>query len=68
MYDVVYLDRNGIRETVATHLERDAACDLARTEARRRSVGRMFLAGSELPAQGGLILIVHEAEASVRAA
>ena len=47
MYDVLYLDRNHGKQLVARGLHRDAACETARAEARRRHVGRMFLAGSE---------------------
>jgi hypothetical protein len=65
MYDVLYIER-GRRETlVAEGLSREAACELARVEARGRNVGRMFLAGSEKPEVGSVIVIV---EASRRAA
>jgi hypothetical protein len=61
MYDVVYLDSKGSRQMVAASLDRDAAAELARCEARRRHAGRMFLAGSEPPCRGGLVLIVDAA-------
>jgi hypothetical protein len=59
MYDVVYLDRAQRQTVVAAGLARDAACDLALTEARRRGVGRMFLAGSERSLRGEHVLIVE---------
>jgi hypothetical protein len=40
-------------------LDHDAACDLARAEARRRGVGRMFLAGSERDPVGEMVVIVE---------
>jgi hypothetical protein len=58
MYDVLYLDHRGGSLTLATHLDRDAATDLARVEARRRRSGRMFLAGSERPCRGAVVVIV----------
>jgi hypothetical protein len=57
MYDVLYLDRSNRQRLLAGGLAREAACQVARSEARRRRVGRMFLAGSE-PARGEMILIV----------
>ena len=59
MYDVLYLDHSGGSKVLASRLERDAAADLARTEARQRHGGRMFLSGSEQPARGGVVLIVE---------
>ena len=66
MYDVLYLDRNGHSQLLASMLERDAAAQLAREEAGRRHIGRMFLVGSERPRLGGVVLIVNaEPELSV---
>ena len=62
MYDVLYLDHSGSSKLLASMLERDAAADLARVEARRRHGGRMFLVGSERPRCGGVVLIVSAAE------
>lgn len=59
MYDVVYLDQGNREQLVATGLAREAACELARDEARKRGVGRMFEAGSERSARGEMILIVE---------
>ena len=64
MYDVLYLDQRNRRRLVGTALARDAACDLARTEARKRGVGRMFLAGSGQSPHGELILIVESRQAA----
>jgi hypothetical protein len=66
MYDVLYMVyRDGIesRSLVASGLERDAACEVARAEARKRNAGRMFLAGSEPGPIGDVVLIV-ESQAS----
>ena len=67
MYDVLYLDQHGGSQLVASRLDRDAAAEVARSEARRRHIGRMFLAGSERPCRGGVVVIV-EATATVNAA
>lgn len=58
MYDVVYLDGTRHSRVLATGLRRESAVSIARAEARRRRVGRMFLAGSETAPSGELILIV----------
>ena len=60
MYDVLYLDRSSRGKLVASGLAKRAACDLARSEARRRGVGRMFLAGSEMTPVGDCVVIVHQ--------
>ena len=57
MYDVLYLDRASHARVIAAGLGRASAVTIARAEARRRRVGRMFLAGSELPG-GELVVIV----------
>ena len=59
MYDVLYLDESGGSHTLGARLDREAAADLARAEARRRRSGRMFLAGSERPCRGGIVVIVE---------
>lgn len=56
MYDVLYLDRRNCPHTVAAGLAREAAVELARREASRRQVCRMFLAGSA--PQGNCVVIV----------
>jgi hypothetical protein len=58
VYDVLYMDRSNGEKIVASGLGRDDACDVAKAEARRRGVGRMFLAGSELGRTGDLVVIV----------
>lgn len=68
MYDVLYLDHRGGSLTLGAQLDRDAATDLARTEARRRRAGRMFLAGSERPCRGAVVVIVETEPALRRAA
>lgn len=57
MYDVLYLDRRNSPHTVASGLKRDAAVEIARHEASRRRVCRMFLAGSE--PRGETVVIVE---------
>jgi hypothetical protein len=58
MYDVLYMDRSKGEKIVASGLARQDACDVARAEAQRRGVGRMFLAGSELGRPDDLVVIV----------
>ena len=58
MYDVLYMDRSQGEKIVASGLARQDACDVARAEAQRRGVGRMFLAGSELLRPDDLVVIV----------
>jgi hypothetical protein len=59
VYDVVFLDRSHAETVLGSGLDHDAACDVARAEAQRRGVGRMFLAGSELNPIGEMIVIVE---------
>jgi hypothetical protein len=66
MYDVLYLDHDRRSQVLARRLDREAAAELARIEARSRHGGRMFLVGSERPQVGGVVLIVA-AEAGVAA-
>ena len=65
MYDVLYLNREGAAVSVATRLDRDAAAACARNEAQRRRTGRMFLAGSERPCRGNIVVIVAEHDSSL---
>jgi hypothetical protein len=65
VYDVLYMDRTQRGKIVASGLARQDACELARAEARRRGVGRMFLAGSELGRTTDLVLIVESARRPV---
>jgi hypothetical protein len=58
VYDVLFLDRTHGEKVLASGLDRDDACRVARTESQRRGVGRMFLAGSELGPVGDMIVIV----------
>ena len=59
MYDILYLDRSHGQKVLASGLDHDAACDVARAEAQRRGVGRMFLAGSERNPVGEMIVIIE---------
>lgn len=61
MYDVLFLDRSHGKKLLASGLDRDDACRVARTESERRGIGRMFLAGSELGPSGEMIVIVESA-------
>ena len=65
MYDVLYLDQASHERVIAAGLGRDSAVTLARAEARRRRVGRMFLAGSEPSPRGELVLIVDSQRRAV---
>jgi len=59
MYDVLFLDRSHGEKVLASGLDHDDACAVARTESQQRGVGRMFLAGSELGPVGEMIVIVE---------
>jgi hypothetical protein len=59
MYDVLYRDGSNRERVLAAGVPRDRACELARIEARRRHVGRMFLAGSEALNRADVVLIVE---------
>lgn len=59
-YDVVYIDPGSGSQLVGTGMSREDATALARDEARRRQVGRMFLAGSEPHGCGCAVLIVEQ--------
>lgn len=65
MYDVLYLNHTRTEKLVASGLERHDACELARAEARRLGVGRMFLAGSELGSSGDVVVIVESQRRAV---
>ena len=58
MYDVLFVDRAHGEKVLASGLDHDDACNVARTESERRGIGRMFLAGSELGPVGEMIVIV----------
>ena len=62
MYDVLYRDAAQADQMIATGLAKEAACELARDEARRRHVGRMFAAGSDLEPIGDVVLIVESTQ------
>lgn len=59
MYDVLFLDRTHGEKLLATGLDHDDACQVARIESQRRGVGRMFLAGSEVGNRGEMVVIVE---------
>jgi hypothetical protein len=61
VYDVLFMDHAHGEKVLASGLGRDDACELARVESRRRGVGRMFLAGSELSPASDVIVIVESA-------
>ena len=61
MYDVLFLDRTHGAKLLASGLDRDDACRVARAESQRRGVGRMFLAGSEVGDHGEMVVIVDTA-------
>jgi hypothetical protein len=58
MYDVLYLDQRSHLKVLASGLNRESAAGLAREEARRRHVGRMFLTGSAaMPSSHAVVVI-----------
>jgi hypothetical protein len=58
MYDVLFMERKRGASVVACGLERERATELAREEARRRQVGRMFLAGSVgMPLADAIVIV-----------
>jgi hypothetical protein len=59
MYDVLFLDRGHGEQVLASGVDRDDACQVARTESQRRGVGRMFLAGSEVGNRREMVIIVE---------
>lgn len=61
MYDVLFLDHTHGEKLLATGLDHDDACRVARIESQRRGVGRMFLAGSEVGNRGEMVVIVDSA-------
>jgi hypothetical protein len=61
VYDVLYLDRTHGQKLLASGLDHDDACRVARDESERRGVGRMFLAGSEVGGRGEMVIIVESA-------
>ena len=61
VYDVLFLDRTHGETLLASRLDHDDACQVARVESQRRGVGRMFLAGSEVGNRGEMVVIVESA-------
>ena len=61
MYDVLFLDHSHGEQLLASGLDHDDACHVARAESERRGVGRMFLAGSEVGGRGEMVVIVESA-------
>jgi hypothetical protein len=61
VYDVVFRDSASHLTIIAAGLGRESAVSIARSEARRRQAGRMFLAGSGYVPRGEMVLIVEAA-------
>ncbi len=59
MYDVLYLDQARHTSVIGSGLARTSAVALARAEARRRRVGRMFLCGSDPAPRADMVVIVE---------
>lgn len=59
MYDVLYLDQGSRCKVIASGLTRDSAVEVARSEARRRRAGRMFLSGSAWVPRSHSVLIIR---------
>jgi hypothetical protein len=64
VYDVLFLDRGHSEKVLASGLDHDDACAVARSESERRGIGRMFLAGSELGPIGDMIVIIESRQAA----
>ncbi len=62
MYDVLYRDPKHAERLIAGGLDRESACALARSEAERLHVGRMFAAGSDLEPVADVVLIVESGQ------
>lgn len=59
MHDVLYFDRTHRGTVLAAGLELQAACELAREEARKRRTGRMFMTGSDPNSLSDIVVIVE---------
>jgi hypothetical protein len=59
VYDVLLRDCKQGEKVLASGLDHDHACAVARTESQRLGVGRMFLAGSEPGPSRDVVLIVE---------
>ena len=58
MYDVLLMERKRGCRVVGCGVGRQSATELARAEAKRRHVGRMFLAGSAgVPASDAIVIV-----------
>jgi hypothetical protein len=67
MYDVLYLNDAKRCSILATGLTREVAMDVARVEARRHNVGRMFIAGSANLPRSNAVLVIRSGPASAAA-
>ena len=59
MHDVLYIDRTHQGNVVASGLELEAACALARAEAQKRRTGRMFMTGSDPNTLSDIVVIAE---------
>ena len=59
MHDVLYFDRTHQGNVVASGLELEAACALARAEAEKRRTGRMFMTGSDPNTLSDIVVIAE---------
>jgi hypothetical protein len=59
VYDVLYFDQASRCSIVAAGLSRASAAEVARSEARQRKVGRMFLPGSVTVPRTHQVLIIR---------
>jgi hypothetical protein len=64
VYDVLFLDRTHREKVLASGLDHDDACQVARTESERRGIGRMFLAGSELGPRDMIVIVESKRHAA----
>jgi hypothetical protein len=60
MHDVLYFDRSHQGNVLGSDLDLEAACELARAEAQKRRIGRMFLSGSDPNTLSDVVVIVEQ--------
>jgi hypothetical protein len=59
MHDVLYFDETHQGNVLASGMELEAACELAREEAQKRRTGRMFLTGSDPNTLSDVVVIAE---------
>jgi hypothetical protein len=59
VYDVLYIDEAGRLSVLAAGLTRDAALEMARSEAKQRNSARLFLRGSDSFPRSNAVVIIR---------